>query len=90
MPTPRQQQFLFRQAGWMLLGTALLATVGRLTAELVFVVSFVGLVVVTALTAPLHATVDWRVRLRWPLLVGGVVFIVFVGVRTIEKFVGTL
>lgn len=90
MTTPRQRQFLFRQAVWMVLGIALLASIGRLTGELVFVVSFVGLVVVTALTAPIHATVRWRTRLRWPLLAGALVFTVFVGLRTVEKFVGTL
>jgi hypothetical protein len=90
MTTPRQRQFLLGQAGWMLLGIALLASAGRLTVELVFVVSFVGLVVVTALTAPVHAAVEWRTRLRWPLLVGALVFAVFVGLRTVEKFVGTL
>ncbi|WP_284033486.1 hypothetical protein [Halobaculum lipolyticum] len=66
MTTPRQRQFLSLQAGWMLLAIALLASAGRLTGELVFVASFVGLVVVTALTEPVHATVDWRGRLRWP------------------------
>jgi hypothetical protein len=90
MPTPRQRQFLGAQAGWMVLGIALLASVGRLSAELVFVVSFVGLVVVTGLTAPVHATVGWRRRLRWPLLLGALVFLGFVGVRTVEKLVGTL
>jgi uncharacterized membrane protein len=90
MTTPRQRQFLLYQAAWMLVGIALLASVGRLTAELVFVLSFVGLVVVTALTAPVHATVRWRTRLRWPLLVGAAVFAVFVGLRTVEKFLGTL
>ncbi len=74
----------------MLLGIALLASVGRLAGDLVFVVSFAGLVVVTALTEPIHASVDWRWRLRWPLAVGGLVFAVFVGLRTFEKFVGSL
>jgi hypothetical protein len=90
MTTPRQRQFLLRQAGWMLVGIALLASVGRLTGESVFVVAFVGLVVVTALTAPVSATVEWRERLRWPLLVGAVVFAVLVGIRTLEKLVGSL
>ena len=74
----------------MLVGIALLASVGRLTGELVFVVSFVGLVVVTALTEPLHATVDWRTRLRWPLALGTLVFVSLVVVRTVEKFVASL
>ncbi|WP_277555854.1 hypothetical protein [Halobaculum limi] len=90
MTTPHQRQFLLWQAGWMLTGIALLVTIERLTGELVFVVSFVGLVVVTALTEPIHATVDWRGGLRWPLVVGALVFAVFVAVRTLEKFLGSL
>ena len=74
----------------MLLGIALLASAGRLTGELVFVVSFLGLVVVTALTEPVHATVDWRGRLRWPLSIGAIVFAVLVAIGTFEKFVGSL
>ncbi|PAU85581.1 hypothetical protein CK500_02645 [Halorubrum salipaludis] len=90
MTTPRQRQFLFAQTAWMLGGTALLASVGALTLEHAFVVSFVGLVVTTALTSPVHATVAWRRRLRWPLLAGAVVFVALVGLRTVEKFIGTL
>ena len=74
----------------MLVGTALLASVGALTLEYAFVVSFVGLVVTTALTAPVHASVDWRGRLRWPLTASAVVFIALVGLRTFEKFLRTL
>jgi hypothetical protein len=86
MPTPRQRQFLFAQTGWMLASIAILATVGALTAEYVFVLAFVGLAVVTALTAPVHVTVDWRGRLRWPLLAGALVFLVLAALRTVEKF----
>jgi hypothetical protein len=74
----------------MLAGTAILASLGSLTLEYAFVVSFVGFVVVTALTSPVHVTVDWRTRLRWPLVAGAVVFVVLVGRRTIEKFIGTI
>ena len=88
--TPRQRQFLFGQTVWMLVGTAILASIGALTVEYAFVLSFVGLVVTTALTAPVHATVDWRRRLRWPLMASAVVFIGLVGLRTFEKFIGTI
>ena len=87
MTTARQRQFLFGQVGWMLGGVAVLATLDLLTLEHAFIVSFVGFVLVTALTAPIHTTVDWRTRLRWPLVVGAVVFAVLVGVRTFEKFI---
>lgn len=74
----------------MLAGVGLLASAGALTVEYAFVLSFVGLVVVTALTAPVHATVAWRSRLRWPLLGGGLVFAVLVGLRTVEKLLASL
>ncbi|MBX0322127.1 hypothetical protein EGH21_03675 [Halomicroarcula sp. F13] len=90
MPTPRQRRFLYAQVGLTLTATALLATVGALTLEHVFVVSFLGFAVLTALTAPLHARPRWRSRLRWPLLVGAVVFLVLVALRTLEKFVGSI
>lgn len=90
MTTPRQRRFLLAQTGWTLGGIALLATAGRLTAEYVFVVAFVGFVLVTALTVPVYAVVDWRDRLRWPLLVGALVFTALVVLRTVEKFIGTL
>jgi len=90
MTTARQRQFLFGQTGWMLAGVGVLASVGRLTLEYAFILSFVGLAVVTALTSPIHATVGWRTRLRWPLIAGALVFLVLVGVRTFEKFIRTL
>ncbi|MDZ7745924.1 MAG: hypothetical protein U5K28_05190 [Halobacteriales archaeon] len=46
--------------------------------------------VTTALTSPVHVAVEWRRRLRWPLLIGAVVFVLLVGGRTVEKFIGTL
>lgn len=90
MTTVRQRQFLFGQVGWMLGGIGILASVGSLTLEYAFVVAFVGLVVVTALTAPIHVTVGWRRRLRWPLLGGTLVFLMLVGVRTVEKLLRSL
>lgn len=66
----------------------MLWVVGSLTAELVFVASFLGFALVTALTAPLHDRPAWRSWLRWPLLVGTLVFLVVVGLRTLEKFAG--
>ncbi|MBV0923973.1 hypothetical protein KTS45_07125 [Halomicroarcula limicola] len=90
MTTPRQRRFLYAHVGWTLLGIALLSTVGALTLEYVFVCSFVGLVLLTALTGPAHATPRWRTRLRWPLVVGAVVFAALVALRTLEKFVASL
>ena len=90
MPTARQRQFLFAQTGWMLATIALLSTVGRLRLEYVFVSSFVGFVVLLALTAPVHATPRWRSRLRWPLVVGTLVFGFLILLQTALKFIGQL
>ena len=90
MTTPRQRRFLIAVTAWTVGAIGLLSTLGRLTAEHVFVAGFVGLVLVTAFTAPVYAVVDWRERLRWPLVVGALVFLAFVGLRTVEKFLGTL
>ncbi|EMA66969.1 hypothetical protein C461_09432 [Halorubrum aidingense JCM 13560] len=90
MTTARQRQFLFGQIGWTLGGVGILASVESLTLEYAFIVSFVGLVVITALTTPIHTTVEWRTRLRWPLLVGTVVFVALVGLRTFGKFIRSL
>jgi len=86
MTTPHQRRFLFAQVGWMLAATAVLASAGALTIEYAVVASFVGLVVVTALTAPTHAAVGWRRRLRWPLVAGALLFLGFVALRTLDKF----
>lgn len=90
MTTLRQRRFLFAQMGVTLVAIAVLTTVGALTLDAVFVASFLGLVVVTALTAPVHVAPRWRSRLRWPLLAGAVAFAVVVGLKTLEKFVGSL
>ncbi|WP_324664300.1 hypothetical protein [Haloarcula sediminis] len=89
MVTASQRQFLCAQAGWTLACIVLLATAGVLSVELLFVGAFLGFAILTALTAPVHAAPAWRLRLRWPLVAGTLVFLVVVGTRTLEKFVGS-
>jgi hypothetical protein len=88
MLTPRQRQFLYAQTGWMLATIALLSTIGQLRLQYVFVSSFVGFALLVALTAPVHAVPRWRSRLRWPLVVGSLVFGTLVVVQTVLKFFG--
>jgi len=85
-----QRQFLFAQTGLTVAWIALLSAVGSLSLELVFVGAFIGFALITALTAPVQARPAWRSRLRWPLVAGTLVFLGIVGIRTFEKFVGTL
>mgnify|MGYP006993519837 CR=1 FL=1 len=58
-----------------MLGTVLaLALLDALSYELVFVVSLIGFLVVTELTAPFNVTPRWRARLKWLIAAGLVVF----------------
>ncbi|WP_232342930.1 hypothetical protein [Halosimplex litoreum] len=90
MPTPRQYRFLRTQLYATLLCVAGLASLGALTLERAFLVGFLALVTVATLTAPVHVTPPWRRRLRWPLLLGSVVFLALVVVRTAEKLLAAL
>lgn len=62
----------------------LLAIVGSLSLELVFVVSLIGFLIVVELTAPLSITPRWRGRLRWLIAAGLVVFSLIVLKRILE------
>jgi hypothetical protein len=58
-----------------MLGTAtVLVLLDGLSPELFFVVSLIGFLVVTELTAPFAITPAWRRRLRWIIAIGLVVF----------------
>lgn len=74
MPTARRERFVHAQLAWMLGATLVLVLLDSLSYELVFVVSLIGLLVITELTAPITVTPAWRRRLRWLIGVGLVVF----------------
>lgn len=74
MTTRRRQRFLHGTVAWLLAAVLVLALLDALSAELFFLVSLVGLLVVTELTAPFNVTPAWRRRLRWLILLGLVVF----------------
>lgn len=74
MATRRRQRFVHGTVAWMLAAVLVLALLGSLSAELFFVVSLIGFLVVTELTAPINLTPRWRRRLRWVIAVGLVVF----------------
>lgn len=82
MVSGRQRRFLLAQLWAMLLVIAALASLTALEADIVVSLSFVCLLIVTALTAPVHAMPPWRRRLRPVLYVGGGVFLVLIGYRT--------
>jgi hypothetical protein len=58
-----------------MLGTVVvLALLDSLSYELFFVVSLIGFLVVTELTAPFNVTPRWRRRLKWIIALGLLVF----------------
>ncbi len=62
----------------MLASILALALLDALTVELFFVLSLIGFLVVTELTAPFAVTPRWRKRLRWIIALGLLVFGVIV------------
>lgn len=70
MATPRRMRFVHGQLAWMVATVLVLSLLGSLSYELFFVLSLLGLLVVTELTAPVNVTPEWRARLRWLTLLG--------------------
>ena len=77
-------RFVRWQLAWMLAAVLALAALGAFEAELFFVLSLIGLLIVTELTAPVAVTPAWRRRLRWLILLGLVGFAVVVVRRILE------
>lgn len=68
----------------MLAAVLVLSLLGSFSYELFFVLSLIGLLIVTELTAPFAVTPDWRRRLRWLIALGLVGFAVVVVRRILE------
>ncbi|WP_276253257.1 hypothetical protein [Halomontanus rarus] len=84
MPTQRRQRFIHGLLAWLLASALALSLLESISYELFFVVSLIGLLIVTELTAPFNVTPQWRRRLRWPILLGIVGFGVIVVRRILE------
>lgn len=82
MATPRRMQFIRGQIAWMVATILGLALLGSVSYELFFVLSLIGFLVVTELTAPFNITPAWRARLKW-LIVAGLVVFLFIVIRRI-------
>lgn len=67
-----------------------LAAIEALSLELFFVVSLIGLLVVTELTAPLNVTPRWRKRVRVIIVLGLLVFAYVVARRIVEILGGVI
>jgi hypothetical protein len=70
MPTRRRNQFIIGHIAWTAAGILALSLLGALSYELVFVVSLIGLLVVTELTAPFAVSPAWRTRVKWVIAAG--------------------
>jgi hypothetical protein len=70
MATRRRLQFVHGQVAWMLATMFVLTLLGALSLELFFVVSLIGFLVVTELTAPFSVRPQWRRRLKWFIVLG--------------------
>lgn len=84
MATGRRERFVRLLVTWMLSVVLLLSLLDALSLELVFVGSFVGLLVVAEYTAPFSVTPRWRTRLRVVIVVGLVVFVSIVVRRVLQ------
>lgn len=84
MATSRRLQFIHGQIAWMMATVLVLALLGSLAYELFFVISLLGFLIVTELTAPLSITPAWRRRLRWLILLGLLGFAYVVVRRILE------
>jgi hypothetical protein len=82
MSTRRRGRFVAGQTGWMAAAVLALALLDAFSYELFFVVSLIGFLVITELTAPFAVTPRWRSRLKWVILIGLVAF-AYVVVRRI-------
>lgn len=74
MATRRRQRFINGQTAWMLTAVLLLTLLDAMSLELFFVLSLIGFLVITELTAPFNVTPEWRKRLKWLIALGLVVF----------------
>lgn len=84
MATQRRIRFIHGQIAWMLAMLLLLVLLRSLSYELFFVLSLIGLLIVTELTAPFSVTPEWRARLKWLLLIGLIGFAYIVVRRILE------
>lgn len=84
MQRTRRIQFVHVQIAWMIGAILTLTVLSSLTAELFFVVSLIGLLIVAELTAPFRITPKWRKRLWVVIGIGLVGFGIIVVRRILE------
>lgn len=70
MPVTRRERFIHANIAWLLATLLVLTLLDALSYELFFVISLIGLLVVTELTAPFGLSPQWRRRLRYVIVLG--------------------
>ncbi|GAB3021791.1 hypothetical protein [Natronobiforma cellulositropha] len=70
MATQRRLRYVSGQLAWMVGTVLVLSALGSYSHELFFVLSLVGLLIVTELTAPFNVRPAWRARLPWLIALG--------------------
>lgn len=88
MSKKQQYRFISGLLAWMLAGFFLLLVTEWFTYERLFIISFVGLLIVTALTTTIHIRPSWRRRVRWMVFAGLTGFLVIIGRRTADILEG--
>lgn len=90
MATTRRMRVVHGQTAWMLAALLVLLTLEAFSYELFFVLSLIGFLIVTELTAPVIVTPTWRRRLKWPIGIGLLVFGYIVARRIYEILSGVV
>jgi hypothetical protein len=65
---------LYGQALWMVVTAALLVAIRMLSFELFYIISFIGLLIMSQLFSPRSSSPRWWLRLRIVIAIGFVVF----------------
>lgn len=81
---PKPLRFVRYVVAWMLAALIGLALLGSVELELFFVISLIGVLVVTELMTPFNVQPEWHRRLRWVIVVGLGVFGYIVTRRIVE------
>ncbi|WP_254546097.1 hypothetical protein [Halomarina pelagica] len=88
MATARRMRFVTGHLAWTLGVIVVLAALGSLALDLVFVLSYLGFLALIEVTAPVDVSVAWRRRLRWFVGLGLVAFAYLVVRRVLSLLPG--
>lgn len=82
----RQDRFVAANVGWIMAILFVFVLLDTFSYELLFILSFIGFLVITVVTMPYRVMAPWQRRIRWIIFFGIIVFVYIVG----ERLVGIL